>query len=261
MEDKRELKPTSFRIDDFTREKLKQITSELGGNQQQALQKLIETYEFQHGKTILLEKKADIENFEKYISMVTRLFMNSLEDNQNITDKVRTEFESLLKSKDETIIMLQEEKDNYMKRAEQSLSEAKRANDDLALCTEKIKDLNEQLMNNKQIYENTLSNKDETNSAMKDAYYILKMEKDKIESEQSNYIKLKEENVSLQKTNSELQVSLDKIVIENERALLHQEKHYNKLMHDIEELHKDEIAKYQSKYLELLEKLDKNTSV
>ena len=96
MADGKELKPKSFRIDDETAEKFKEISNTIGGNQQETLAKLIEAYEFQSGKAILTEKKADIEQFEKYVSAITRMFMGSLEDNQNITETVRTEFDALL---------------------------------------------------------------------------------------------------------------------------------------------------------------------
>ena len=108
MADGKELKPKSFRIDDETAEKFKEISNTIGSNQQETLAKLIEAFEFQSGKAILTEKKADIEQFEKYVSAITRMFMGSLEDNQNITETVRTEFDALLKSKDTTIQDLQE---------------------------------------------------------------------------------------------------------------------------------------------------------
>ena len=95
MADDKILKPKSFRIDDETADKFKEISSSIGGNQQETLAKLIEAYEFQSGKAILTEKKADIEQFEKYVTALTRMFMGSLEDNQNITETVRTEFEAL----------------------------------------------------------------------------------------------------------------------------------------------------------------------
>ena len=99
MADSKELKPKSFRINDETAEKFKEISMNIGGNQQETLSKLIEAYEFQAGKVVLTEKKADIEQFEKYITAITRMFMGSLEDNQNVSETIRTEFDALLKSK------------------------------------------------------------------------------------------------------------------------------------------------------------------
>ena len=94
MADSKELKPKSFRINDETAEKFKEISMNIGGNQQETLSKLIEAYEFQAGKVVLTEKKADIEQFEKYITAITRMFMGSLEDNQNVSETIRTEFDA-----------------------------------------------------------------------------------------------------------------------------------------------------------------------
>ena len=49
MTESRELKPKSFRIDDETAKKFKEISENIGGNQQEAMAKLIEAYEFQAG--------------------------------------------------------------------------------------------------------------------------------------------------------------------------------------------------------------------
>ena len=106
MADK-ELKPKSFRLDEETAEKFREISVAIGGNQQETLAKLIEAYEFQTSKAILVDKKGDIEQFEKYVSALTRMYMGTLEDNQNLTETIRTEFDALLKSKDNTIQDLQ----------------------------------------------------------------------------------------------------------------------------------------------------------
>ena len=108
MADDKALKPRSYRINDETAEKIKEIAASIGGNQQETLAKLIGAYEFQAGKAILTDKKDDIEQFERYVNAITRMFMGSLDDNQNITETVRTEFDGLLKSKDATIQDLQE---------------------------------------------------------------------------------------------------------------------------------------------------------
>ena len=102
-----ELKPKSFRIDDATAEKFKDISAAIGGNQQETLSKLIEAYEFQNGKAVLTEKKADIEQFETYIGALTRMYMGSLEDNQNLSETIRMQYDALLHSKDSVIQDLQ----------------------------------------------------------------------------------------------------------------------------------------------------------
>lgn len=78
--------------------------------------KFIEAYEFQAGKAVLTEKKADIGKYEKCVTAITRVYMTNLEDNQNITETVRTEFNALLHSKDRTIQDLQEKLANSQKK-------------------------------------------------------------------------------------------------------------------------------------------------
>ena len=51
-----EVKPRSFRIDEETAEKFKKICLEAGLNQQEALAKLIESYELHAGNAVLTEK-------------------------------------------------------------------------------------------------------------------------------------------------------------------------------------------------------------
>ena len=68
MAEDKVLKPKSFRIDDETADKFKQISASIGGNQQEAFVKLIETYELQSSKSALPDQRTNIEQFEKYIN-------------------------------------------------------------------------------------------------------------------------------------------------------------------------------------------------
>ena len=120
-----ELKPKSFRLNDETHEKFKEIAMELGGNQQQVMAKLIEAYNFQKGKVILTEKKSDIEQFENYVSCLVQMYMRILEDNQNIVATVRTEFQSSLQSKDETIKDLQAKLKEVKEQKEEAVKKEK----------------------------------------------------------------------------------------------------------------------------------------
>lgn len=108
MQDKTKTQPKAFRITEETAEKFKEIAQSLGANQQQALAKLIEVYEMESGKESLPEMRENIDTFEGYIHAATNMYLQSLEATQNMRALVRTEFESLLKSKDTTIGELQE---------------------------------------------------------------------------------------------------------------------------------------------------------
>ena len=174
MVEGKELKPKSFRIDDETAEKFKEISNTIGGNQQETLAKLIEAFEFQSGKAILTDKKADIEQFEKYVSAITRMFMGSLEDNQNITETVRTEFDALLKSKDATIQDLQEKLTVAKQLKEDATLKARAHADENARLNSVIDSLNNEYNSKMDDMQSMLSDKDSLNKALTDSCNDLK---------------------------------------------------------------------------------------
>lgn len=219
----KELKPKSFRIDDETAEKFKEISAAIG-NQQETLAKLIETYEFQTGKATLTDRKTDIEQFEKYVSCLTRMYMGLLEDNQNITDTVRVEFEALLKSKDVTIQNLQAQVcDLKLLAAEnESLSEK------LEKAEIKLEEMQSQL-----------ADKEQLNKALIESCESLKLKAEEINELERIKVKL-----------AEISHEKEMMEIEYQRKLFEVEKKY-------QEEKRTEIDKYQQKYFSLLEQIQK----
>jgi len=63
-EPKSESKPRSIRIDDATLKKFKEISENLGGNQQLTLATLIDVYELQQGTLTAPECAENISNFK-----------------------------------------------------------------------------------------------------------------------------------------------------------------------------------------------------
>jgi chromosome segregation ATPase len=277
MADGKELKPKSFRIDDATADKFKEISSDIGGNQQETLAKLIEAYEFQAGKAILTDKKSDIDQFEKYINAITRMFMGSLEDNQNVTETVRTEFDALLKSKDATIQDLQD-KIKVAKTCQQESDEKAKifsdSNTDLKNkflklqndADTKISDLN-----------TMLADKDKLNQALADSCDELKSKLDAMQAEHASFDEMKK---SLEIAQKELETvkqdkkAADKTIEElkqhekesierckeqmqmaQDKALLELDKKYQEQIQQLKADKQAEIDKYQAKYLELLDDL------
>ena len=174
MADGKELKPKSFRINDETADKFKEISANIGGNQQETLAKLIEAYEFQAGKATLTDKKADIEQFEKYVNALVRMFMGSLEDNQNITDTVRTEFDAQLKSKDTTIQDLQSQLTVAKQLKEEAITRAKAHADENARLNGVIDSLNTEYNSKMDDMQSMLADKDSLNKALTDSCNDLK---------------------------------------------------------------------------------------
>ena len=97
------LEVKSFRISAETAEKFKEISAEIGGNQQQTMAKLIETFELQQGKASLTDYKANIEEFDSFLLAIGRLYTSALESNQLMKERVRAEYSAELWAKDAVI--------------------------------------------------------------------------------------------------------------------------------------------------------------
>lgn len=293
MADGKELKPKSFRIDDETAEKFKEISNTIGGNQQETLAKLIEAFEFQSGKTILTEKKADIEQFEKYITAITRMFMGSLEDNQNITETVRTEFDALLKSKDVTIQDLQEKLTVAKQLKEDATLKVRTHADENARLNSVIDSLNNEYNSKMDDMQSMLSDKDNLNKALTDSCNDLKA---KIESmreaaEQSAVLRgeldqLKQDHEKVIREQSDLKKQMqheqilheqtvsnlkqheadalerlkEQLQLAQDKALLQIEKSYQEQMQKLKADKQADVDKYQQKYFDLLEQMKTKTA-
>lgn len=293
MADGKELKPKSFRIDDETAEKFKEISNTIGGNQQETLAKLIEAFEFQSGKTILTEKKADIEQFEKYITAITRMFMGSLEDNQNITETVRTEFDALLKSKDVTIQDLQEKLTVAKQLKEDATLKVRTHADENARLNSVIDSLNNEYNSKMDDMQSMLSDKDNLNKALTDSCNDLKA---KIESmreaaEQSAVLRgeldqLKQDHEKVIREQSDLKKQMqqeqilheqtvsnlkqheadalerlkEQLQLAQDKAILQIEKSYQEQMQKLKADKQADVDKYQQKYFDLLEQIKTKTA-
>lgn len=283
------LKPKSFRIDDETADKFKEISSNIGGNQQETLAKLIEAYEFQSGKAILTEKKADIEQFEKYVNALTRMFMGSLEDNQNITGTVRTEFEALLQSKDTTIQDLQSQLTVSKQLKEEATTKAKTYVDENSRLNEYIESIQKEYNSKLDDMQSMLTDKESLNRALTDSCNELKAKVDVMVAEHEEVIiirknlanitaerntlkqnidevekSLNRANTEHEKTISDLKQhesdSIDRVKAEMQialdKAVLDTEKKYQEQIQTLKEQKQAEVDKYQQKYFDLLEKLN-----
>lgn len=263
MADSKELKPKSFRIDDETAEKFKEIAASLGGSQQETLAKLIESFEFQQGKAILTEKKTDIEQFEKYVSCLTRMFMGALEDNQNITETVRTEFNALLKSKDSIIQDLQEKLTVAKQLKEEATMKARTyssENETIKQAIERLTSEYESKLDDMQII---LNEKEDANQLLKSAYNDLKAKNENMKADAEHNQELCRELNGLTVEHNKLQMAYTEFKQEKaiselklEKTMLELEKKYQEQIQRLKEEKQTEIDKYQQKYLALLEQLE-----
>lgn len=245
-----ELKPKSFRIDDETAEKFKEISSSIGGNQQETLAKLIEAYEFQSGKAVLTEKKADIEQFERYVTAITRMFMGSLDDNRNMQETVRTEFDAQLNSKDTTIRSLQNDNKALKDERDQAVSIRANLEEQIALLNDRI--------NNE--YEKRLVDAQKMIDDQESHVSLLKGKNQQLEQNAENCKQLQSENEALRQDLAEMKRQLESQALEHQKSVLElKEQHMNET-NELKEKHLKEIEEYQQKYKTELDKRSETQS-
>lgn len=277
MSDAMELKPKSFRITDETAEKFKEIAAQLGGNQQEVMSKLIEAYEFQAGKAVLAEKVESVEQFERYVTCLTRMYMDSLEDNQNVTETVRTEFEALLKSKDVTIQDLQGKVTAANQIKEEATVKAKTFAEENARLNTYIESLTKEYEAKSSDLMEMLADKEKLNTALTDAHADLKARLESLSGEHEELQKLQREiaqieakaekatlaqaaaekalNEALDSHKLSMQRQQEQLQLAHEKELLEVEKKHQKELQEQAAQKQAEVDSYQKKYMELLEQL------
>ncbi len=242
MADGKELKPKSFRIDDETAEKFKEIANTIGGNQQVTLARLIESYEMQSGKTALNEKKGEIEQFERYVNAITRLYMGSLEENQTMGEAVRTEYDALLKSKDSVIQDLQTKLAMAQETEKAVVSQSQLYADENAKLKQQMDGLKREYRDKVGDMQNSLDDRERLNKLLTDSCNEQKQRIEELKQEQEKLPAFAEKISALEERVKELEQQLSQEALKNQQAVL-----------GLKEQHQKEIDAYQQKYMALLE--------
>ena len=280
MADGKELKPKSFRITDETAEKLKEIAAIIGGNQQDVLAKLIEAYELQTSKNVLPDKSAEIEQFERYITAISRMYMANLEDNQNITKTVQAEFDALLRSKDTTIQDLQEQLTVAKQLKEESGERAKAYADENVRLSNNIDKLSREHDAKLNSMQAMLDDKDKLNKALTDTCTDLKGKVEDMAADAAHVAELQTQCNRLQQEQINTSMELEDIKkqlqqvqaahsealerqkelaqIALDKALIDVERNYQEQIQGLKAEKQAEIDKYQQKYFDLLEQINKS---
>lgn len=222
--DKNKTQPKAFRITEETAEKFKEIAQSLGGNQQQTLAKLIEVYEMETGKESMPEMKENIETFEGYVRAAANMYLQALETNQNMRALVRAEFESLLKSKDQTIEELQsrvKKAEERSQTATEKEQESKKALTELELQKELLE---KKLSEEKTLYKEREEEQQRKYERLDIAYNRLQTSEEEGKTMLSSFMKecekRKEENVTLQEKLNLAEQKLTETVSKNELLIV-----------------------------------------
>ena len=273
-----ELKVRSLRIDENTFEKFKNIASQEFGNQGQCLTALVNLYETENSKNSLVERKVEIESFQLYVNKLNELFISSLNLNQDAEERVKSNFEKLLVSKDNIIADLQD-------RLSKSISFAAEFNNNMSTIKEKlerkeskIKELEDDfksatLQFTQNIDEKNLLNKTLEDSCKEKIALIqkltieiddLKLELDKIKEYESRNKLLHESIVEYKSKISQLEDNIDvqkkQYEYQSEIKVLNMEKEKQKIVSDMQQLHNANITEYIEKIEEINLKYNKETN-
>lgn len=252
MEHKKELKPKSFRISDEVSEKFKNISAQIGGNQQETMQILINSYYLQEKKVNLSDYKANIEMFEQHATSLIALYTESLESNKATKEAVRQEFSATLTSKDKIIGDLQAK----CERAEQEQAEAKvqkeTAEKNLKQAEGEISRLTQELEKQNREHRKQIQALEEAKNSYSELCTSLNKQLTDIEPIKKQ---LKELN-GLKDELSDLKAQLKEKELEHKQELLDLKEQMQK-----EKLqYFAEIETYQKKYKELLEQQESKTA-
>lgn len=256
-----DIKPKSFRVDDETAEKFKEISAQLGGNQQQTLAKLIETFELQSGKVNFPENKEMLEDFERYVTAINRLFLSTLDKTQDIKKTVQAEFESLLKAKDNTIVDLQEKLSVLIEEAKENKKNAadyKNINEQL---TQESEDLKNEYMSKLETMNRMQEDKDQLNIALSNTCNELETKVISLSEEVKQSALLLEENNDLREKLESSEHEYEKQSLENQKTILEMRAKHNEEITELKEKYLSEIERYQQNYKTLIEKQTPKRSV
>ena len=245
-----ETKPKSYRIDEETAGRIRQITEEIGEGQQAAFARMIEAYSLQKAKVVLVDDRENLEQFENYASILNRMYMDAVEGKHNMKETVRAEYEILLRSKDETISDLQvknrtmeEMKDENYKR----ISALRKENEEL------LKRIHEQEAKNieqQEDFRSKLADKDALNQTLNESCGELRNRNASMESAVRKAESILAEKDELAASNAELQKRIENITKEKERSQKELELEKKRALMEQEEEHKKEIAVMESRLAE-----------
>lgn len=236
----------SYRLTEDIHEKIREIANEIGGSQQQTISKLIECYELQKGKAVLTERKDDIETFENYITSLTRMYMGSLEDNQNTKELVRAEFSSQLTSKDNVIQDLQQQLADAKKAEQNAVADTdmlKASNDELHDCIDKLRTEHEATIHN---LEDILSEKEKLNTALAETVEQQKSQITDMKTSDEEVKTLRAEIERYQNMLSDIKKDMEQQQLQHEKDMLALEK-------KLQDEKTTEIEKYQKLYFDMIQ--------
>ena len=246
MADEKVIKTRSYRIDQETEEKIKRIAEEIGGSQQEAFARLVEVYELQATKLSMPGRANTIDTFQEYQGKLTNMFTQLLIENQDAEDRIRTNYEAELRSKDQTIIDLQaaakaakEQAEEAKNRMQEAQTAEQKARDMIAEKETEIKRLTESMEDKERL--NALAIK--ANTDLESKVSAMEQSAARADADAKEVIRLRTELIKAQDALKAAENhEIEEIRKQTEKSAMAQEK----ALLELEKVHQEEIKKIQS---------------
>jgi predicted RNase H-like nuclease (RuvC/YqgF family) len=235
MADSKELKPVSYRIDDETKEKVKQIADDLQLNQQGTIQKLIEAFELQKSKSTVTDagKKEIMDTFDFYTSKLNQAFISVVQGLQDADEKAETKVADKLQSKDAIIQGLQEQLTVAKQLKEDATVKSKTFADENVHLNGKIESLTKEYTGKLSDMQEAMKDKTDLTDTLKATCMELKHKEDSMQKEHEQFVAISSElddlkrkqehterdKADLQRDKADLQTQLDRDSKEFEKVL------------------------------------------
>ncbi len=160
-----EIKQTNFRLDQETVDRFRSFCKENNLNHAEGFDQVMQVFEFDRAKTLVPERRTEIEEFRRHVKDITSAFLNSIEVNKNAEARIHEEFVTDLARKDKTIDELREKVEQLQAEkvaAEQLAAEAVKAKDQAekaAAAADQVRRAAEQTAEDKRTIADTLAAK------------------------------------------------------------------------------------------------------
>jgi predicted RNase H-like nuclease (RuvC/YqgF family) len=246
-ENSKEIKVKSFRIDNETAQKFKDIADGLGTNQQDTMQILINAYCMQEQKTALTDYKADLERIEGYTTAILQMYTTSLQANKDVKETVKADFEASLKSKDAVIQSLQEKLASSNQDRENAVEKAKEIEEIKDKLGKEVHSLQSQLTDKERLIQELTS---VNNTYKKDVATLEESTKVNVALK----VELENKSTEIAKLQEKLTMSQNEVTMLKQQSKIDIKASVLK----VKEEYQAKIEVYQKKYTDLLEQINSN---
>ena len=208
VEKTEETKGRTYRISDKNADRILKISNEYGESMESVFTRILSTWEQAEGRNIL-QKKESYDVFNQYINTLSSMYLQSLQNNEDMADLIRTEFEKNLESKDNVIQDLQEQLKKAKESAKTAAEKATNLEKENANLKDTIEQENADFTEKISSLQGNLEDKEQLNKALMESEKELKEKITEMKQCITEYQEIKEQCNTLQKDKAALEKELE----------------------------------------------------